>query len=125
MSFSYSVAKAVFPSETGEIVALISEILSHIPSATMCSEESADLINNRINAILALGSRMSEKFNITDYDSETQPLLLKQIRRYRFLLESLDNCAVVVSRIQNSHIRDLQDIEVILSLLQEEIEKEY
>jgi hypothetical protein len=124
-----SLAK-VFPKETGEILDLISEILSHIPSASKHSQDSADLINDNLMSILELGCLMSDKFKIEDYHPDTHALLVKEIRRYRFFLESLDECKWICVdpniglKIDGSHIRDLQDIEVILGLLRDEIEKD-
>jgi hypothetical protein len=67
--------------------------------------------------ILQLGDQMSDKFRATGYQPETHSLILKQIRRYRFFLESLD---AFVEDIPNN----LRDIEVVVGLFQEELLKD-
>jgi len=116
MSFS-SLAK-VFPSETQELLCLIADIQVNIPScSTSLLFYDHEIVKNRIMSILQLGDQMSDKFRATGYQPQPHSVILKQIHRYRFFLESLD---AFVEDIPN-HLRD---IEVVVGLLQEELLKD-
>lgn len=121
----FSLAK-VFPSEMGEILHLISEILALEPSAGEGSMESLTFILHRIMTILEFGFLISNKFKLKDHEPATHPVLLKQVHRYRFFLETLDNCcSCQLTEVGTVFFDNLGTVNVVLGLFREEIEKDY
>lgn len=109
-----------------EILCLISEILALEPSAREGSLESLNSILHRTMTILEHGFMISTKFKLKDHEPATHPVLLKQVQRYRFFLETLDDCcSCSQTEVGTVFFNKLGTINVVLGLFREEIEKDY
>lgn len=121
---AFSLAK-VFPSEIGGIMRFILEIVALAPSAREGSVESLTSMLHRIMTILEYGDIIFNKFKITDHEPETHPVLLRQVQRYRFFMETLNGCLCSRREMETVFFQKLSTVEVVLGLFREEIEKDY
>jgi len=130
----FSFAKA-FPSETGNILTLISEILPQISGAKIRSQKIANLIWERVTVIVELLHRMTDNFvepsNAQNNPETHRQLLMKYLQYCGYMtnLETLPSIFVDPTQDESASPDEfnrfiLEDLENDLHMLRDKIEKD-